>query len=155
MKKTSNKGAAFIADYEQFIRKPYLDQAGIPTIGYGATYYENGQRVKMTDVPISKDRGLQLMHYHLAVYEKAVNKQVKSIINQNQFDALVSFTFNCGERALATSTLLKKVNANPTDKSIVLEFEKWNKITDPKSKQKVVSNGLTRRRKDEAALYFS
>ncbi|ADX66822.1 lysozyme [Weeksella virosa] len=151
--KTSKKGAEFIADYEKFMSKPYLDQAGVPTIGYGATFYENGVKVKMTDPLITKDRALRLKQYHLSVFEKTVNKLVKSNINQNQFDALVSFAYNVGESALKSSTLLRKVNANPNDPSILNEFAKWNKVT--VNGRKVISNGLTRRRKDEAEMYFS
>jgi lysozyme len=73
-------------------------------------------------------------------------------VNQNQFDALVSFCYNLGIGAFNSSTLKKKVIANPGDLSIRDEFMKWNKarvkgvLTELK--------GLTNRRKAEADLYF-
>ena len=78
----------------------------------------------------------------LTTYERAVNKYVKVPINQNQFDALVSFSFNCGIGALKTSTLLKKLN-NKDYSGAAHELLKWNK-----SNGKVL-NGLTKRRKEE------
>jgi lysozyme len=82
-----------------------------------------------------------------------MNKKVDSYcvdtINQNQFDALVSFCYNVGPGNLKSSTLLKKVNANPNDPTIRTEFLKWNK-----GGGKVLA-GLTRRRTAEANLYFS
>ena len=85
----------------------------------------------------------------LKVYENQVALLVRKPITQNQFDALVSFTYNLGATNLSKSTLLKKVNKNPNDKSIASEFMKWNRAGGK------VLNGLTKRRKDEAALYFS
>lgn len=70
-------------------------------------------------------------------------------LTQNQFDALVSFTFNLGEGSLKSSTLLKKVNANPSDTTISSEFLKWNKAGGK------VIDGLTKRRQAEAKLYFA
>lgn len=92
--KASKKIIAFIAGFESFESRPYLDIANVPTIGYGATYYENGTKVTMRDKPITNERALELKAFHVQVAEKAVLKLVKSKINQNQFDALVSFTYN-------------------------------------------------------------
>lgn len=73
---------------------------------------------------------------------------VKSEVNENQFAALTSFAYNAGIGNLKSSTLLKKVNANPSDETIRAEFMKWDKAG---GKQLA---GLTRRRKAEADLYF-
>ena len=153
--KASKKIIAFIAGFEAFRSKPYLDIAGIPTIGYGATYYENGKKVTLKDVPISKERALELKAFHIQIAEKAVNKLVMSVLNQNQFDALVSFTYNLGAGALASSTLLKKVNRNPYDPSIENEFKKWVNARNHKTGKLEKSNGLIRRRQEEAYVYFS
>lgn len=155
MKKASKKIIEFISSFEGFEAKPYLDIAGIPTIGYGATYYENGEKVSMKDAPITKERALELKAFHVRIAEAAVNKNVKSNINQSQFDALVSFTYNLGTGALQGSTLLKKVNANPNDKSIANEFKKWVNARNPKTSQLEKRNGLIRRRNEESAIYFS
>ena len=147
--KTSEKGIELIKFYEKLKLKPYLCPAGVPTIGYGNTYYEDGTKVKMTDKPITKERAVSLLFITLFGFEMAVNKYVLSKINQNQFDALVSFAYNVGVWNFRSSTLLKKVNLNPFDKDIAYQFSRWNK-----SKGKVL-NGLTKRRKKEAELYFS
>lgn len=155
MMKASKKIIAFIASFEAFRSKPYLDIAGIPTIGYGATYYENGKKVTLKDAPITPERALELKSFHVQVAEKAVNKLVTSVLNQNQFDALVSFTYNLGAGALASSTLLKKVNVNPYDPSIENEFKKWVNARNPRTGKLEKSNGLIRRRQEEASVYFS
>lgn len=147
--KTSNKGLALIKKYEGFFAKPYLDPIGIPTIGYGATYYPNKVKVTMKDKPLSEKEASELLAQMLNVYENQVALLVTKPINQNQFDALVSFTYNLGATNLGKSTLLKKVNKNPNDPTIRDEFVKWNRAGGK------VLNGLTKRRRDEAVLYFS
>ena len=85
----------------------------------------------------------------LIQFERSVDALCVDTINQNQFDALVSFCYNVGASNLRTSTLLRKVNANPNDPTIALEFVKWNRANGR------ILNGLTRRRRAEAQLYFS
>ena len=94
--KTSPQGLAIIKKFEGFRSKPYLCPAGVPTIGYGSTRYEDGRPVKMTDAPITEAQAQELLQATLAKYEDCVNGAVKMPINQNQFDALVSFAFNVG-----------------------------------------------------------
>jgi len=147
--KTSKKGIELIKKYEGFRSKPYLDPVGIPTIGYGATHYGNGIKVKMTDKPITEEEATVLLSKMLVSYEDSVNRLVTRELNQNQFDALVSFTYNLGGANLKSSTLLKKVNANPCDRTIANEFNKWVNAGGKKL------NGLVKRRKEEAELYFS
>ena len=151
--KTGKKGIDLIFDFETGgnLRKyltAYWDATGkVWTIGIGSTYYEDGSLIKKGDV-ISEARAKQLFANILPRYEADVKRLVKAPLNQNQFDALVSFTYNCGASNLAKSTLLKKVNANPNDPTIRDEFTKWNKSGG------VVLKGLTRRRIAEANLYF-
>lgn len=147
--KTSHSGLELIKKYEGFSSKPYLDVVKVPTIGYGATYYPNGKRVSMSDKPISKEYAEQLLKEMLKDFERGVDKTIKSNINQLQFDALVSFSYNLGNGAFASSTLAKRVNANPNDPDIRNQFMRWNKAGGR------VLAGLTRRRKEEANLYFS
>ena len=146
---TAKKGLALIKKYEGFYSKPYLDPIGIPTIGYGATYYPNKVKVTMKDKPLTEKEASELLIQMLKVYENQVALLVTKLINQNQFDALVSFTYNLGATNFGKSTLLKKININPNDPTIRQEFEKWNRAGG------IVLNGLTKRRKDEAILYFS
>jgi lysozyme len=147
--KISQKGIDLIKKYEGFSAKPYLCPAQIPTIGYGATYYENDKKVTMQDSIITEDRGVELLKHLLVTFEKAVDSFCRDDINQNQFDALVSFAYNLGTGSLKSSTLLKKVNANPADPTIKDEFMKWVNAGGKKLP------GLVKRRTDEAALYFS
>lgn len=144
-------GLTLIKESEGFRSHPYPDPAtnNIPyTIGYGSTYYENGTKVTMTDTPITEERASNLLGGLLDHYEKGVDAITTDNINQNQFDALVSFAYNCGLNNLKVSTLLKLVNANPADANITPEFKKWNK-----GGGKVLA-GLTKRRAAEAELYF-
>ena len=146
--KLGSKGLELIKSFEGFYSKPYLDPIGIPTIGYGATYYPNKKKVTMKDKPLTEKEASDLLKEMMTTYENDVKRLVKRELNQNQFDALVSFTYNLGGANLGKSTLLKKVNANPCDKTIKDEFLKWNKAGGK------VLNGLTRRRNAEAELYF-
>ena len=138
---TSKQGLALIAAHEGLKLKAYLCPAGVPTIGYGHT-----KGVRMGDT-ITPDQADKFLREDLADAEKAVNAQGLKI-NQNQYDALVSFTFNVGVGNFGKSTLLKKVKANTDDPAIRNEFARWNK-----GGGKVLP-GLTRRRKDDADLYF-
>lgn len=138
---TSKTGLALIAAHEGLKLKAYLCPAGVPTIGYGHT-----KGVRMGDT-ITPDQADKFLREDSADAEKAVNAQGLKI-NQNQYDALVSFTFNVGVGNFGKSTLLKKVKANADDPAIRNEFARWNK-----GGGKVLP-GLTRRRKEEADLYF-
>jgi len=150
--KIGPKGLDLIRKFEGWSSKPYPDPAtgGLPiTIGYGNTFYEDGTKIKLTDTPITKERGLELLKMSLITFEKYVDSLTRDDINQNQFDALTSFCYNLGPSNLKMSTLLKKVNANPNDPTIANEFLKWNKAAGK------VMKGLTLRRQAEAELYFS
>ncbi|MFD1770856.1 lysozyme [Sphingobacterium suaedae] len=148
--KTGNKGLSLIKSFEGFYSKPYLDPVGIPTIGYGVIKYPNGKKVTIKDAPITEETASDLLAQLLEqAYEKEVSRLVKVPLNQNQFDALVSFTYNLGSSNLSKSTLLKKVNKNPCDPTIANEFSKWVNAGGKKLA------GLVRRRKAESDLYFS
>jgi lysozyme len=137
-----------IKAFEGFRGTPYKCSAGVPTIGYGATFYPGGKKVTMTDAAITEEQAVELLANMLVSFEKYVDSYCVDTITQNQFDALVSFAYNLGPANLKSSTLLKKVNANPNDESIKLEFLKWVKAGGKTLK------GLVRRREAEAELYF-
>lgn len=147
--KVSEAGLNLIKKYEGFKSKPYLCPASVPTIGFGSTYYEDGHKVKLTDPSISEAEASSLLEALLVSYEKAVDSYCVDTINQHQFDALVCFAYNCGTTALKNSTLLKLVNKNPNEPKIADEFKKWNR-----GGGRVIA-GLTKRREEEAKLYFS
>lgn len=142
------KGLEMIHHFESCKLTSYRDSVGIWTIGWGNTMYENGISVKQGET-ITQARANELFAAIAARFESGVTKRVKQTLTQNQFDALVSFCYNCGFGNFDKSTLLKKVNVNPNDASIRGEFMKWNKAGGHEL------NGLTRRRKAEADLYFA
>ena len=146
--KVNDKGIQLIKSFEGCLLNAYLDSVKVPTIGYGATYYPDGSKVKLGD-KISQERANELLAWHIDEFSGKVSKVIKSNLNDNQFSAIVSFAFNLGIGNLSKSTLLKKVNINPNDTSIGVEFLKWNKAGGK------VLNGLTRRRKAEYELYKS
>ena len=140
--KTSNKGIDLIKKHEGFRSKAYRCSANVLTIGYGHTL-----NVKSTDV-ITLDQAESFLRQDVEFAEKEVNKHNLNI-NQNQFDALVSFVFNLGVGNFARSTLLRKIKSNPNDPTIRREFNRWIYAGGK------VLNGLVRRRKEEADLYFT
>lgn len=141
MRTISNTGANLIKKWEGLRLQSYLDPVGIWTIGYGHT------RTAGPNQTITEAQADQLLRDDIAEFEGYVRHYVNSDINQSQFDALVSFTFNLGPGALQGSTLLRKVNANPNDRSIPDEFRKWNRAGG------YIMEGLVRRREEEAELY--
>jgi lysozyme len=143
-----NKGIAIIRKYEGLKLRAYICPSGLPTIGYGATFYENGSRVQIGDV-INIDRADKLLHFQVKLFADEVRRTVKSNINENQLGALVSFCFNVGGNAFSKSTLAKKVNANPNDPTIRNEFMRWTR-----GGGKVLP-GLVKRREEEANLYYA
>ncbi len=144
----SKEGLDLIKKHEGFRSEPYLCPAGVPTIGYGATFYPDRSRVKMDDPPISKEQAEEMLLEMLKDYEDGAKGCVTAEINQNQFTALVSFAYNLGVAALETSTLLKRVNADPCDPDIRYQFSRWVKAGGK------VLPGLVKRRREEADLYF-
>lgn len=142
------EGVELIKSFEGFRSAPYKCPAGVPTIGYGATFYPNGKKVTMADRSITEHEATDLLRNTLENFEKYVDSYCRDDVNQNQFDALVSFCYNLGPANLKASTLLKKVNANPNDETIRAEFMKWVKAGGKTLK------GLVRRREAEANLYF-
>lgn len=145
--KLNKAGADLIKSFEGCKLDAYKCSANKETIGYGNTFYEDGSAVKLGD-RITQERAESLFVLISDSFAAKVKPLVTSAVSENQFGALVSFAYNCGIANLKSSTLLRKVNANPNDATIRTEFEKWNKAAG-----KVLA-GLTRRRKAEADLYF-
>jgi lysozyme len=132
--------------FEGLYLRPYLCPAGVPTIGYGATFYENGRRVLMTDPPITKARAEQLLRWHLTRrFIPAVMALCPGAETPQQVAALADFAFNLGEGNLRTSTLRRKVNAGQWDE-VPAQIMRWNKAGGR------VLRGLTRRRQAEIDL---
>lgn len=148
--KLNSKGTAFLHKEEGCRLSAYLDSVGKWTIGYGNTFYEDGSKVKKGD-KITQERAESLFLIVVKQFEDAVNLTIKQELNANQFSALVSICYNIGIGAFKTSTLAKKVNANPNDPTIRNAFESWRYGTVNGKKEPI----LLGRRQREADLYFS
>lgn len=143
----SDNGYAFISQEEGVRTNAYQDSVGIWTIGIGFIQV-NGIKVQQGDtLTLDQIKGQFLQQ--ITKYEDAVNSCVTSTINQNQFDALTSFSFNEGTHALPGSHLLGKINTDPNDPTITDAFAQWNRAGGR------VIPGLVKRRAAEAQLYFS
>lgn len=138
---------SIIRKYEGMKLKAYKCPAGVWTIGFGATFYENGTKVKEGDV-ITRDRADKLLFFMAQKFLAAIRPMITAKLTANQESALLSFAYNVGTDAFRRSTLLRKVNANPADPTIRQEFAKWIKAGG------AVLPGLQRRRAEEADLYF-
>jgi lysozyme len=138
--KISQVGINLIKSFEGCILHEYKDAVGVPTIGYGHT---GGVRPNQT---ITQQQAEELLKQDLEKFEKGVTDLVKVPLNQYQFDALVSFSFNVGLGALQTSTLLKKLNAKDYS-GASKEFDKWVHAGGD------VLRGLVSRRDAEQSLF--
>jgi lysozyme len=139
---------ALIQEFEDCLLKAYKDGGGVWTIGWGTTVYPTGAKVKRGDVITQAQADAYFMR-DVSIKSVAVDNLTAGVrLKHQQYDALVSFTYNVGSHALKTSTLLRLLRVNPNDPAIRTQFMRWNK-----DNGKVVG-GLTRRRKAEADLYF-
>lgn len=141
-------GINLIKEFEGLELTSYPDPGtnGEPwTIGYGHTSMAGPPRV-LPHMTINRFEAERILRDDLRKYEAAVKKMVTVELKQNQFDALVSFAYNCGIGNLQKSTLLKRVNAGRFD-DVPAEFMKWTKAAGKTMK------GLVRRRRAEAAMW--
>ena len=141
--KPSKNAIDLIKKWEGLKLDAYLCPAKVPTIGYGITYYPDGKKVKLGE-KITMKKADELIQWHV---NKIASKIPALNVNQNQYDALVSFVYNVGIGAFLRSTLYRKCKANPNDATIKDEFMKWKKAGGK------VSQGLINRRIDEYNLY--
>jgi lysozyme len=148
-------GKALFKEWEGLELEEYLDSGGAPTIGIGHLMTRSermsgkiiikGQPVRYRN-GLTVEQCLDLLDQDLAPAEQAVNAGVTVALNQNQFDALVSFTFNVGDHAFRSSTLLQELNAGRHDQ-VPHQLRRW--IRD---NGKVVK-GLINRREKEIELW--
>lgn len=139
----SQNGMALIERFEGLRLTAYRDIVGVLTIGYGHT----GPDVT-PGMTISQGQANILLQKDLVKFATGVNNLVKVPLNQNQFDALVSFAYNLGLGNLGSSTLLKLLNAGDYA-GAQGQFIRWNKAGGQ------VVAGLTTRRQAEANLFAS
>jgi lysozyme len=147
----SSKGLSLVKAFEGCLKptgdgrfRPYRCPAGVLTIGWGHTNAHGRQFDQYTKW--TQEECDAVLREDLAGFERAVQRLVRVPLKQNEFDALVSFAYNCGEGALAKSTLLRKLNKGDY-RGATAEFAKWNRGGGR------VLKGLTRRRAAEAAMF--
>jgi lysozyme len=145
----SSAGANLIKHFESCMKNcgpdrytTYRCPAGVVTIGWGTT---DKRKFNAGDVWTRAQCDAAFLE-DMRIYESDVKRLVKVKLTQWQYDALVSFCYNCGSGNLAKSTLLRKVNAQDFE-GAALEFQKWNK-----GNGKVLA-GLVRRRASESLLF--
>ena len=138
--KTGSKGIDLIKHFEGCELEAYKCPAGVWTIGYG---HIKGVKEGMT---ITEQQAEEMLKSELNEYEGYINILVTAELNQNQFDAMVSWVYNLGGGNLKASTLLKVLNAGDYA-GVPAQMMRWNKAGGK------VLEGLTRRRQAEADLF--
>lgn len=160
--KISKKGLDLIKHFESFRSKPYKCSAGVPTIGYGSTKYENGRKVTLSDKPITEERATKLLLNTVTTYENVVLKEFKGVeLTQDMFDGLVSFAYNTGgfkyNHGKSTYTFASYIKSDYIKfKKDVCDFMmQVSKYYDRESKSYKTANGLRRRRMSEIILMYT
>ena len=146
----SDNGLARLKSLEGFRSTAYKDSGGKMTIGYGHLIVP-GDGTLVGDV-LEEVQATGLLKQDVQRAVDAVNAAVTVDLNQNQFDALVIFTYNVGIHAFQTSTLLKDINISAFD-SAAAQFLVWNKVHTPQGMFIEVA-GLTNRRLAEKSLFL-
>src|SRR5208337_215368 len=157
--KMSQHGLGFVKNEEGCILHKYLDKCKLPTIGVGHLLTKSelaSGKIVISGIPTPYSNGLtlaqclQILAQDLIIAETAVNTMTHVPLNQNQFDALVDFTFNAGDEAFEHSTLLKLLNQSLYGQ-VPAQLQRWDKgIVDG---QLVVIDDLKNRRLHESALW--
>lgn len=138
--------AALCRRFEGLRLRPYLCPAGVPTVGYGATHYLDGRRVRLSDMPVTPTQADRLLLLALRrTYLPAVLRQCPHVAEPRRLAALVDWTFNLGEGNLRASTLRRKVNAEAWDE-VPAQLMRWTRGGGR------VLPGLVARRRAEAAM---
>ena len=140
----SYKGLRLIKECEGLRLSPYTCSAGVPTIGYGST----GDHVTLAMDPITKEEANCLLRCDIANSMSIVSQKVSVDLNQNQYDALVSFVYNIGSGNFSRSTLLRYLNKGDYE-AAENEFWKWRRGGGE------ILPGLVKRRELERQLFTS
>ena len=143
---TNASALGLITRFESFSPKPYRCPAGVWTIGYGSTRTPLGARVDEDTGAVTCQEAMAWLMNTLKRTEYAVDRLITLPLTDNQFGALVSFTYNVGPGNLAASTLRARLNRGDTQ-GAADEFPKWRFAAG-----KVLA-GLVRRRAAERALF--
>jgi lysozyme len=146
--KPSKSAIDIIKEFEGIRLRAYKCPAGVWTIGYGSTRWLDGKGI-LPDQEVTMNQAEQLLTNDV---NRIAERMPKLSVNQNQYDAIVSFVYNLGMGNFVNSTLHRKIKANPDDATIRAEFMKWTKA---RVNGKLTElRGLVRRRQAESNLYF-
>ena len=127
MMQAGPRARAMIEHFEGARLHAYKDTGGVWTIGYGATYYQDGRRVQLSDPAITRDQASTLLLWMVqTVYLPGVRKLCPGVTDAHRLAALIDFTFNLGAGNLASSTLRKRVNASRWE-DVPAELRKWTR----------------------------
>ena len=142
------KNVELLKQYEGCELKAYVDSANVVTIGYGATYYQNYQKIKMGDV-ITQEQANELLLFHIQEFEKGLKIALKEIpLPQNSKDAITILSYNIGITAFLKSTLFKEIQKDKNNlEAIKKQWLRWCYADGKKLK------GLENRRIKEYELY--
>lgn len=124
MRHVTDEGLALIKRFEGFSATPYLCPAGWWTIGWGAVRGPDGQPVTADTPAVTEDQAESMLCRDVGHAERAVLRLIEVQLADEQFDALVSFTYNLGAGALQRSTLRCRVNRDEHE-DVPAEFRKW------------------------------
>lgn len=168
IKKTSKAGLDFISKWEGVVLKPYLDVASLWTIGIGhlikpsdsfstITNEQVRELLKSKDknhplssLKIPREEAMKLLEADVAIVENAILQNIKVALTQNQFDALVSFGFNCGTGVLRTSGACKALNEGKYEE-VPNKLLDWSKVRI--NGELKTNKGLLLRRTAEGQLF--
>jgi lysozyme len=144
IKEISKQGIDLLKILEGCKLKPYLCAAGIPTIGIGCTFYQDGRKVTLQDREITMQEAIDLLHYHLKGVYRWLNDNLKWEPHQTQYDALCCFLFNTG-----TGT---KFNSYVKTKKAIIEGDIEGIISGMKS---IRNDGLLDKRREQEVELFN
>ncbi len=150
--KLSPDGLTFISRWEALSLAVYLDASGYETIGYGHLIVDDDPADLWRAQGCTETEALHLLALDAGYAEQSVVNQVRPVLTVNEFDALVSWTFNLGGNALHRSTLLKKLNGGDMA-AVPGQMRRWNKGRNPDTQELEVIQGLVNRREAEAWLW--
>lgn len=132
---------------------PYQDVAGLWTIGYGNRCLADSTPVTAKTRPITEAAALALLTGTVAALRGKLRALVHVLMTPCQEGAVLSWQYNVGTSAAASSTLLRLINAGRFDGASA-QFSVWNKVRDPHTGRLVVSSGLVNRREIERAAFL-
>jgi len=144
--KINNAGLELIKTFEGFSSSPYLDPIGIPTIGFGSIWNDDGSSVTMSQPDLNEAEAESYLRREVRHIEERIGRLIQSELTDNMFSSLCSFTYNIGTGALQRSTMRMKLNRGWYE-AAAEEFPKWRKAGGR------VLQGLVRRRIAERNLF--